>query len=122
MRVLYGLADAVLCPSTCFDAFLMVCLEAGAAGAPVLATSLGGAREIVDDGVSGRLLDPFDPARWAEAILDLVTHPERARALGQAGREQAARRFDIRAVARTYLSIFATLATDPRARCAAGRR
>ena len=122
MRVLYRLADAVLCPSVCFDAFPTLCLEALAAGVPVLATSVGGAAEIVEDGLSGRLLDPFDPPRWAEALLDLVDHPEKSRAFGDAGRQRVARHFDVRAVARGYVTMFGALASAPGHPAEAGSR
>ncbi|HEX7807690.1 MAG TPA: glycosyltransferase family 4 protein [Thermoanaerobaculia bacterium] len=54
------------------DAFPTVLLEAMAAGLPVVATRVGGIPEIVDDGITGRLVPPNDPAALANAIESLL--------------------------------------------------
>lgn len=64
-------------------------LEAGARGLPVVAGTTGGVPEAVDDGVTGVLVDPGDEGALVEALVGLLTDPERARALGAAGRERA---------------------------------
>jgi glycosyltransferase involved in cell wall biosynthesis len=46
-----------------------------ASGTVPLVTSEGGPREFVEDGVSGRLLPPREPARWAAAAADLLDDP-----------------------------------------------
>ena len=61
-------------------------LEAMAAGRPVVATRVGGNAEVVEDGVTGFLVPPRDPARLAEAMLTLLDDPARASAMGVAGR------------------------------------
>lgn len=64
-------------------------LEAGARGLPVVAGRTGGVTEAVDDGVAGVLVDPGDDRALLEALVGLLTDPERARALGAAGRERS---------------------------------
>ncbi len=57
-------------------------LEALAAGRPVVATRVGGAREVVPDGGAGRIVDPLDPAAIADALgslLDAPPEPEACR-------------------------------------------
>ena len=59
----------------------------------MVASSSGGGAEIVEDGETGRLVDPGDEAGLAEALRDLLTRPEHARALGEKARQRV-RRFD----------------------------
>lgn len=61
-------------------------IEAMAAARPVVATSVGGVPDLVDHGVHGLLGPAGDPSATAESILALLAHPERARAMGEAGR------------------------------------
>lgn len=60
-------------------------LEAMAAGKPVVATSVGGVPELVMEGETGLLVPPRDPERLAEAIADLLHHPDVAHRMGMNG-------------------------------------
>jgi glycosyltransferase involved in cell wall biosynthesis len=55
-------------------------LDAQAAGVPVVATGVGGVPEMIQDGVNGRLVPPRDPTALAEAILEALDDPDKARA------------------------------------------
>jgi glycosyltransferase involved in cell wall biosynthesis len=68
-------------------------LEASWAGLPLVATSGGGTPEGVDDGVTGTLVPPADPARLADAIGHYLGDPAAARATGEAGARFARERF-----------------------------
>ncbi len=59
--------------------------EALAAGVPAVATSVGGPREIINDGVNGLLLPPRQPAMWATAVSTLLANPSRLEAMRVAG-------------------------------------
>ncbi len=61
-------------------------LEAMACARPVIATTLGGSPELVDDGITGRLVPPDDPDALAAAIVDLTADARRARTAGVAAR------------------------------------
>lgn len=68
----YRAADLVVVPSRS-ESFGLVALEAAACGTPVVAAAVGGLTSIVDDGVTGLLVDGSDPTVWAghlDAVLD----------------------------------------------------
>ncbi|WP_164505387.1 glycosyltransferase [Actinobaculum sp. 313] len=79
---------AVLVPSHT-ETFGLIALEAAASGVPVIASDVSGLREAVLDGETGLLIAGRDPASWAAVIESLVTDPEYAARLGQAGRRRA---------------------------------
>ena len=63
-------------------------IEAMAAGRPVVATRVGGVPDLVEDGVTGRLVPPDDAGALATALVTLLRDPERRRTLGMAARER----------------------------------
>jgi glycosyltransferase involved in cell wall biosynthesis len=83
---LYRWADVVVVPSRRPESLGRVAIEAMAHGRPVIASAIGGLTEVVQDGVSGRLVAPNDPAGLAAAIAQAVTEPQSWRAYGSAAR------------------------------------
>ncbi|MBF8288179.1 MAG: glycosyl transferase, group 1, partial [Candidatus Rokubacteria bacterium] len=81
----YVSADIFCLPSV-QESFGIVFLEAMAAGLPVVACRAAAIPEVVEDGVTGLLVPPRDPAGLARALEALAVDPERARAMGAAGR------------------------------------
>jgi glycosyltransferase involved in cell wall biosynthesis len=79
--------DVLVLPSR-QEPFGTVLAEAMNAGTPVVATRVGGLAEVVDDGVTGRLVEPGNPEALAAAVLDVLAHRD---AMGKAGRERAKR-------------------------------
>ena len=84
-------------------------LEAMRGGAPVVLTDVVGNRDVVEDGVSGRLVPPGDPAALAGAVLALLDDPATAGRLTAAARQRVAERFDVRqmgeALGRVYVAL-----------------
>jgi glycosyltransferase involved in cell wall biosynthesis len=80
-------------PSIDCDASSAVLKEALACGVPAVATSIGGAAEILEDGRTGLIVPPRDPGRLAAAILEILGDPERARDMGRRGSRDVAERF-----------------------------
>lgn len=93
-------------PSVDCDASSAVLKEALACGVPVVATDVGGAFEIVRDGVTGLLVPPRDPRRLADALLALIEDPERSRAMGRAGIDDVGRRFTPERLAAETLRVY----------------
>jgi len=65
-------------------------LECMALGTPVVATDLPALREVIEDGVTGRLVAPGDPAALAAGLRELLEDPGRAEQFARAARERAA--------------------------------
>jgi glycosyltransferase involved in cell wall biosynthesis len=68
-------------------------LEAMACGLPCVATAVGGTPEVIDDGCTGYLVASEDYKAAAARIVDLLSHPERAAAMGQAAQSKVAECF-----------------------------
>ena len=87
-----------------------VILEAMAAGRPIVATAVGGVPDLVQDGETGRLVRPRDPAAVAEASLALLGSPEERRRLGAAARAAVYPRYDVRTLLDTMNALYSALA------------
>lgn len=106
LSAVLSIATTFVCPSV-YEPLGIVNLEAMACGASVVGTATGGIPEVVDDGVTGRLVPidqltdgtgtPTDPDRFvadlAAALIEVTADPTRARQWGAAGRERAEREF-----------------------------
>lgn len=84
----YAAADALLMPSRS-ESFGLAALEAQACSVPVVAASIGGLRHVVEDGVTGLLIDGHDPSPYADAAVRLLDDPALAERLGRGGRRRA---------------------------------
>ena len=77
------------------EAFGLAMVEAMACGVPVVATATDGAREIVEDGVTGRLVPVGAVEALADAVVELLADAERRAAMGAAARAAAHARFGL---------------------------
>ena len=91
-RIVTSLLDIVLVPSIIPEACPRSIIEAMAVGKPVIATPLGGSKELVTS-ETGILVPSEDASAIAEAVADLATDRERLTAMGQAARTRAERLF-----------------------------
>jgi glycosyltransferase involved in cell wall biosynthesis len=93
-------AAQVACLSSSSEAQPMALLEAMAAGLPVVATRVGGIPEMVEDGVTGLLVEPGDAGALAQALAQALADPEWSRRAGDSGRRRVEQVFSIHARAR----------------------
>jgi len=115
-------ATTFVCPSV-YEPLGIVNLEAMACGAPVVGTATGGIPEVIDDGVTGRLVPieqledgtgtPIDPEKFvqdlAATLIEVVSDPEAAKRMGEAGRRRAETDFGWDRIAARTREIYAAL-------------
>ncbi len=143
-RELFGVADVFFSPADNLqETFGLTLAEAGAMGLPVVASEYDGYRDIIEDGVTGRLiptmgfdssdmetiLAPLLADSWshlrlaqatvvdipaaAAALYDYLKNPEKARQAGLAGRKRVLQRFDWRQAIRQWTDLWDELWTLP---------
>jgi glycosyltransferase involved in cell wall biosynthesis len=88
-------ASIAVVPSVCHEALGFAAVEATIVGCPVVASSVGGLREVVQHGSTGLLVPPGDPGALATALDDLLDHPELRKQMGETGKDRA-RHFGVR--------------------------
>jgi alpha-maltose-1-phosphate synthase len=98
-------ATVFACPSV-YEPLGIVNLEAMACATAVVASRVGGIPEVVDDGRTGLLVPPGDPAALAAALNELLAAPERATAMGLAGRARAVEHFGWGAIAEQTITLY----------------
>lgn len=101
----YSRAAVAVFPSHA-EAFGLTCAEAMACETAVVMTSRGSGPEIVEDGVSGLLVDPSDGEAIASTIVRLLQNPSRRREIGQCARQRVEERFDGGALALQNLDFY----------------
>jgi alpha-maltose-1-phosphate synthase len=101
-------AAVFACPSI-YEPLGIVNLEAMACATAVVASRTGGIPEVVADGETGLLVPPDDPEALADALNTLLRDPERAWAMGQAGRKRAVAEFGWAAIAARVVDLYTEL-------------
>ncbi len=84
----------VFCMPSRSESFGVAAVEAEAMEIPVVATTVGGIPEAVDDGVTGMLVPPNDTVALADAVCSLLDDQGRRRSMGKAGRQFVRERYD----------------------------
>ena len=95
---LYNRSQLVVSPSL-YEGFGLPAAEAMACGVPVVATTAGAFPEVIEDGVTGLLVPPADPAALADAIARLMSDAALRRRMGEAGRARIEEHFTWRQTA-----------------------
>jgi glycosyltransferase involved in cell wall biosynthesis len=98
--------DLSVLPSVDCDASSAVLKEAMAVGKPVVATDIGGAREIVEHGKTGLVVPPGDPVALAQAIKQILQREDRGRAMGKEGQRRVKSEFSIRRLVEGTLAAY----------------
>lgn len=93
----YDVADIICQLSQWEELFGWMIAEGMAYGKPIVATRVGGIPELVNDGVSGFLVERNDTADAAEKLSRLIQEPELRHTMGAAGRKLVAEKFELKA-------------------------
>ena len=104
MQIIYSASDLMIVPSL-QEAFGQTALEASACGTPVLAFDVGGLRDIIVDGISGKLISELSSSAMADGIVELLTKADLA-AMGRAARDVVKNRFDEERVGNQYFDVY----------------
>ncbi len=90
LSTFYRASDVTLVPSHS-ESFGLVALESLACGTPVVASNVGGLTTLVEDGLTGFLIDSRETKNYANAILRILTNPELAEAMAHRAAEMASK-------------------------------
>jgi glycosyltransferase involved in cell wall biosynthesis len=101
LHELYRASDLFVAPSI-YESFGLIYLEAMNYAKPVIGCRSGGVPEVIDDGLTGLLVDPQDPTALAEAIISLLQRPDRLREMGIAARKRLLEEFTHVQMARRF--------------------
>ena len=106
MEQIYKRARFTVVPSTWWEPFGLVVVEAMSYGKPVIAARSGALPELVEDGVTGLTYDPGDVEGLVEAVRSLWSAPLRTASMGQAGREMVINTFNLSRYADKLLNAY----------------
>jgi len=103
---LYSHCAVFCCPSV-YEPFGLINLEAMGCETPVVASAVGGILEVVEDGKTGLLVEPAQPAALAAALVRVLGNPTLAREMGRAGRKRVEEKFSWASVAERTEQVYA---------------
>lgn len=106
---IYGQIDICVMPSA-NESFGMVAVEASAYRLPVVASNRGGLPEIIEDGVTGWLVEPDSPVELADRIGWLIENPVEARAMGEHACRRALHNFTTERMVQEFEELFVAAA------------
>lgn len=114
---LYKMCDLVVLPGLDMkddvEGFGIVALEAAAAGKPVVATRVGGVPDAVEDGKSGKLVQPNDYEALSQVVISLLQDGELSLSMGHYGWCRVSKEFSWSHVVDRYGDVFDTTAARP---------
>jgi glycosyltransferase involved in cell wall biosynthesis len=94
MQAAYSALDFTVLPTTLPEGLGGVVAESMAMGKPAIASRFGGAVELIEDGVTGLLVEPGDPSDLAEAMAKLLSDTRLRSEMGMRAREAYMQRFE----------------------------
>jgi glycosyltransferase involved in cell wall biosynthesis len=102
---LYSIMNVVAVPSL-FEGFGLTAAEAMAAGRPVVASDVDGLSEVVENGQTGYLVPYRDSGAMAKRLVELLSNPSKAQAMGEAGLQRVIQHFSLERFAEATLTAY----------------
>jgi glycosyltransferase involved in cell wall biosynthesis len=87
--------DILVFPSVAPESFGLSIMEAMSLGKPVIASKVGGVSEIIEDGITGMLIEPNQPDQIADRIIHLLSNQEIYSSIAQKAKEVVTERFSL---------------------------
>lgn len=113
VRPLLAALDVFVLPSTAVESFSNAALEAMSMGRPVILSDIGGAREMISDGVEGYVVSPSElEARLPAIIAALYADRRKRQQMGGAARQRAVTKFSVPAMVAGYRGLLDDGATQ----------
>ncbi len=106
MKAAYASSDVCVTPSIYFDPFNLSNIEAMAAKKPVVGTCFGGTPEIIKDGTTGFIVNPFNVDMMSDKIVTLLNNSELAKNMGVNGANRVKNLFNIRIISEQYYQYY----------------
>lgn len=101
----YPLFDVFIFPSVEYESCPMVILEAMSFGVPIIASNVGGVRELIFDEITGFIVPPRNPEKLAEYIVKILENPQLAENMRKKGRFEFAAKFTAERMVKKYYAL-----------------
>ncbi len=99
----------VFCQSSLWEANSIVLLEAMSYGAPIVTTEVGESRHVIDNGRSGKIVQPDEPEALAEALLELIDNRQQRQDMGENARAKFLENYTVDNMIENYEGIYQSL-------------
>ena len=110
MPAVYSIADIVLSTSTEPEAFGRISAEASSMTKPIISSNHGGSREIIENSITGWLVEPSNPEKLAEKILDVLNlSQEKKDSIGLSARRRVKEKFSLNDMLKKTLAVYEDL-------------
>ncbi len=109
-------AASLFCLPSVHEPFGIVVLEAWAAGVPVIASAVGGLRDLIRDGLNGVLLPHDSSEAWRTNIQSLLAEPAKTRQLAQNAKVEVEQQFDWKVVNQRLMNLYQELLDEKQTR------
>ena len=110
MPAVYSIADIVLSTSIEPEAFGRISAEASSMTKPIISSNHGGSREIIENSMTGWLVEPSNPLKLAEKILEVLHLPQQQKdAIGLSARRRVKEKFSLNDMLKKTLTVYEDL-------------
>ncbi len=113
LRVIMN-SKCIVIPSLCGEAFPLTAVESIACGTPVVASSIGGVKEIVDKSGCGITVDPDDVRTFVSAIKEIINSSEKIRQMGASGKAYTEKHLTLKHSIHQLLDIYRNVIDENR--------